>query len=278
MAMAHQLKRLAHDVLATWTAMPKRQALRWYAAVLRNMPTILLERRFYSADHEMRGMLEFHVLGHRLAVDNTTPGTRYPFLRELFVRQIYFRGFKNLRFKTCLDLGCNIGEVSGLLRQLAGPQGKVVGIDPLPYPGDPVRARALATPGVHLHQGLVCNYDLRHDYATLHALCEPYGFDASQALTVDELAETYHLEHIDFLKMDIEGAEFAIFRDPARWLDKVDNLAMEVHRNSGDPLEIIQKLQQKGFRTKWLDDAGYPAEPQNAGYIYASKVGSLKSE
>lgn len=53
--MGHQLKRLAGDAVNTWFTMPKSQALRWYGAVLLNAPTILRERKFYSADHHMHG-------------------------------------------------------------------------------------------------------------------------------------------------------------------------------------------------------------------------------
>jgi hypothetical protein len=146
--MAHQLKRLAGDAINTWQVMPKSQALRWYGAVLRHAPTILRERKFYSADRDMRGTLRFFLLGRDFTVDvdamSTTAGNSYAFLREFFVRQIYFREFKQLNFDTCLDLGCNVGEVSGFLRQLAGPQGRVVGIDPSPTrtmrsaPGSPL--------------------------------------------------------------------------------------------------------------------------------------------
>jgi FkbM family methyltransferase len=278
--MAHQLRRLAGDAINTWHAMPKSQALRWYGAVLRHAPTILRERKFYSADRDMRGILRFHVLGRDFTVDvyamSTTAGNSYAFLREFFVRQIYFREFKQLNFDTCLDLGCNTGVVSSLLKQIAGPQGKVVGIDPLTYPDNVFRSRVGATPGITIHQGILCGESLRHDSAALHAMCDAYGFDTSLAITVEELMKTYHIQHVDFLKMDIEGAEFDIFRDSVRWLDGVDNLAMEVHNNVGNPKEIIQRLQQQGFRVKWLDAAGYPAKPPNAGYIYASKTGSLK--
>jgi FkbM family methyltransferase len=277
--MPHQLKRLTDDVLQTWSAMPKSQALRWYGAALRHAPTILRERKLYSADHDMHGILRFNLLGSNLAVDvdaiNTTGGNGYAFLREFFVRRIYFREFNHLRFDTCLDLGCNTGIVTSLLKQLAGPNGRVVGIDPLTYPENTYRAKVVATPGITLHQGVLCGESLRHDSAALHAMCDPYGFDTQLAITVGELMSTYGLDHINFLKMDIEGAEFGIFRDSADWLDRVDNLAMEVHHNVGDPSEIIHRLQQQGFRVKWLDDAGYPTEPRNAGYIYASKIGSL---
>ena len=279
--MAHPFKRLADDAIHTWSAMPKLQASRWYGAVLRHAPTIARERKFYSADYEMRGLLRFFLLGHELTVDvdaiNTTAGNGYAFLREFFVRKIYFREFQQLNFSTCLDLGCNTGVVASLLKELAGPQGRVFGVDPHIYPDNAFRSRLGTVPGIKLHQGVLCGESLRHDSAALRAMCEPYDFDSNLAITVAELMKIYALDHIDFLKMDIEGAEFGIFRDSVGWLNGVDNLSMEVHNEVGDPREIIERLQQAGFRVTWLDEAGYPVESLKAGYIYASKTGSLKA-
>lgn len=261
--------------------MPKPQALRWYAAVLRQAPTILRERKLYAADREMRGNLRFFLLGKTFPVDldsiNSTAGNGYAFLREFFVRRIYFREFNHLKFDVCLDLGCNTGVVTSFLKVLAGPEGKVLGVDPLTYPGNAFRSRIGNTPGITLHQGVLCGESLRHNAAALHAMCDAYGFDTGHAITVSELMDRYGLQQIDFLKMDIEGAEFAIFRDAGSWLDRVDSLAMEVHNTEGDPTEIIERLRQAGFRVKWLDDNGYPVDPHQAGYIYASKTGSLKN-
>jgi FkbM family methyltransferase len=278
--MAQQFRRLADDVIQTWHAMPKSQALRWYGAVVQHAPTVVRERKFYSADYAMRGVLRFHLLGRDLDVDvdsiNTTAGNGYAFLREFFVRRIYFREFKQLSFDSCLDLGCNTGVVSSLLKQLAGPKGQVVGVDPFTYPDNTYRAKLESVPGLKLHRGVLCGESMRHDSAALHAMCDPFEFDTNLAITVEELMSLYGIKHVDFLKMDIEGAEFGIFRDSVRWLDGVDNLAMEVHNTVGDPTEIIQRLKENGFRVKWLDDGGYPTGERNAGYIYASKIGSLK--
>jgi FkbM family methyltransferase len=273
--MAQQLRRFVDDGIQTWRAMPKSQALRWYRAVFINTPTILRERKFYAADRHMHGKLRFYLLGRDFNIDLDT-GNGYSFLREFFVRQIYFREFKHLCFDTCLDLGCNIGRVSGFLRELAGPNGKVVGVDPLLYPDSSVRSSVLATPGVQIHQGIVCGESMRHDSAALHAMCDLYDFDVNLAITIQELRDIYDLKTIDFLKMDIEGAEFNIFRDSVGWLNGVNNFAMEVHHAFGDPGDIVQKLQQAGFRVKWLDDNGYPVPIRQAGYIYASRNGSLK--
>jgi len=260
--------------------MPKPQALRWYAAVLRHAPTVLRERKLYSADREMHGNLHFYLFGATFPVDvnaiNSTSSNGYAFLREFFVRQIYFRAFKHLKFDTCLDLGCNTGVVSSFLRQLGGPQGRVVGVDALLYPNNAYRARTASIPGVTFHQGVLCGESVRQTPVALRALCDRYHFDAELAITVGEIMDRYHLQHVDFLKMDIEGAEFAIFRDAAPWLQRVDNLAMEVHKKVGDPSEIIARLQQAGYQVRWLDDAGYPVAPSLAGYIYASRTGAMK--
>jgi FkbM family methyltransferase len=278
--MASSLKRLFDDAAQTWRAMPRSQALRWYGAVLRHAPTVVRERKFYSADREMRGKLTFFLFRGTFPIDvdsiNSTDNNGYCFLREFFVRQIYFRAFKHLQFDTCLDLGCNTGIVTSILKQLAGPAGRVVGIDALVYPANAYRARINATPGITLHHGVICGESVRHDPAALHAMCDKFGFDINLAISASELMGLYDLQHIDFLKMDIEGAEFAMFQDSAPWLERVDNLAMEVHNKQGDPSEIIDRLRHAGFQVSWLDDAGYPVDPRHAGYIYASRTGSLK--
>jgi FkbM family methyltransferase len=278
--MSPSLKRIADDIRGTWRSMPAGQALRWYAAVLRHAPAIARSRKFYAADAAMRGKLRFHVLDKSLTFDvdaiNTTSGNGYAFLRELFVRQIYFRAFRQLRFDTCLDLGCNTGVVASCLRSLGGPNSRVYGVDPFSYPDSAFRTTAATTPGVTLEQRVLCGEPIRHDAEQLRALCEPYGFDPSLAATVDEVMDAHHLDRVDFLKMDIEGAEFLIFRDSVRWLERVDNLAMEVHTHAGDPTEIVERLQSSGFKVKWLSDSGYPTGTRDAGYIYASRNGSLR--
>jgi FkbM family methyltransferase len=278
--MSPSLKRLLDDIRGTWRSMPAGQALRWYGAVLRHAPAIARSRKFYVADAAMRGELRFHVLDKDLTVNvdtiNSTSANGYAFLRELFVRQIYFREFRQLRFDTCLDLGCNTGVVASCLRSLAGPEGRVYGVDPFTYPENTFRAHAVKTPGITLEQRVLCGESIRHDTEQLRALCEPYDFDPALAATVEEVMDAHHLDRIDFLKMDIEGAEFRIFRDSVRWLERVDNLAMEVHNQAGDPTEIVDRLQASGFKVKWLSDSGYPTSQPEAGYIYASRNGSLR--
>ncbi|WLD93316.1 FkbM family methyltransferase [Alkalihalobacillus sp. AL-G] len=54
--------------------------------------------------------------------------------------------------------------------------------------------------------------------------------DAFKAVTVDSIMETYGIDEIDLLKLNIEGAEKELFTHGyEKWLDKVKILVIELH-------------------------------------------------
>ncbi len=278
--MAGSVKRMLDDVTGTWAAMPKSQAMRWYAAALRHAPQILKQRKLYSADRDMHGELRFRLRGRDIAINvddiSSTPGNAYAFLRELMVRQIYFRAFQKLRIRNALDFGCNIGVVTIVLKELGEADTRVVGVDSQVFSDNTFRRKAERAPGITLEHHVLCGEETRQDPAALAAMCAPYGFDPELATTVEEVMERHSFSEIDFVKMDIEGGEFSVFGGRAAWLDRVQNIAMEVHRSVGDPTEIINILKARHFEVRWADDSGYACTTEKAGYIYASRDGSLR--
>jgi FkbM family methyltransferase len=52
--------------------------------------------------------------------------------------------------------------------------------------------------------------------------------------------------NIDILKMDIEGGEFELFKDPS-WLEIVKVVAMEIHHEKGDPHIIFDAFRKHKF-------------------------------
>jgi FkbM family methyltransferase len=52
-----------------------------------------------------------------------------------------------------------------------------------------------------------------------------------ESLTVEDIMERFHLDRIDLLKVDIEGAEKEVFSDPGavKWTDAVDAIEVELH-------------------------------------------------
>ena len=70
------------------------------------------------------------------------------------------------------------------------------------------------------------------------------------SLTVDKLLADHDVDRVDFLKMDIEGAEAAVFATADRWLDRVSAMNLECHPyyNPRASVEICRGLlEQRGF-------------------------------
>jgi FkbM family methyltransferase len=56
------------------------------------------------------------------------------------------------------------------------------------------------------------------------------GPDGVRAYSLDEILDTYNIDHIDMLKLDIEGAERVLFgSNYERWLPRVRAIAVEIH-------------------------------------------------
>src|SRR4051812_1298869 len=67
-----------------------------------------------------------------------------------------------------------------------------------------------------------------------------------KSYTLKKLFSEYNLLEIDFLKMDIEGAEASIFENDCTWLRSVKSINIEVHNNS--LAKCIGILEEFGFK------------------------------
>ena len=63
--------------------------------------------------------------------------------------------------------------------------------------------------------------------------------------SIDSICAEYNLDVVDFLKMDIEGAEVEIFARPTKWLSKVKSFNIEFHRV--DRERYIEVFTANGF-------------------------------
>jgi FkbM family methyltransferase len=81
-----------------------------------------------------------------------------------------------------------------------------------------------------------------------------------KSITISEIFRTNNLEHIDYLKIDIEGAEKEIFYgNDISWLQKVSALNLEVHDLDKEILNnYISLLNANGFEA-WKDDNHWSA-------------------
>lgn len=97
-----------------------------------------------------------------------------------------------------------------------------------------------------------------------------------QMMSLKELLDSENIQHVNLLKIDVEGAEYDIFKSiDSEILSKVDYILMEFHDNFGGILrdEILTKLELAGFTyTMWQDDCkGQAYEYEERGTIFAIK-------
>ncbi|PLW68660.1 FkbM family methyltransferase [Pseudohalioglobus lutimaris] len=72
-----------------------------------------------------------------------------------------------------------------------------------------------------------------------------------EGITVDKILEDFQLEHIDLLKIDIEGAEKEVFADTSNWLDKVDTIIVELHERMKPGCTRSFYQGTPGFTNEW---------------------------
>ena len=60
------------------------------------------------------------------------------------------------------------------------------------------------------------------------------------------------LDHVDFLKIDIEGAEREVFSDTSSWIEKVDSIIIELHEHLKAGCNRSFFCGSNGFDNEWL--------------------------
>jgi FkbM family methyltransferase len=72
-----------------------------------------------------------------------------------------------------------------------------------------------------------------------------------QAITLEKLMEQFGIAHIDYLKMDVEGAEKEIFEHATPWIDRVATIGVELHDWMRSGCSESVRLAAKDFPHQW---------------------------
>ena len=78
---------------------------------------------------------------------------------------------------------------------------------------------------------------------------EERGASKVACTTIESIINTYSLEVVDLIKMDIEGSEYEVlYQLPAALYQKIKNIVLEIHVRSGyAPGELVRFLEEQGF-------------------------------
>lgn len=203
------------------------------------------------------------------------PDVRHPFylrvpstdvwvFEQIFIQQEY--DFEVARTPgTIIDAGANIGLVSIFLANRF-PGARIVAIEPeesnfevlqknvLPYGNITAlhaalwhenRKISLVDPSLG-HWGFMTQ-DSGDGEESFGEVMHPV-----QGLTLDRIMKDLGIDHIDILKLDIEGAEREVFKDPSPWLEKVDALIVELHERLKPGCNRSFYNSTVGFDQEWL--------------------------
>lgn len=153
------------------------------------------------------------------------------------------------------DIGANVGVYSAALAHAAGPHGRVVAVEPHPVAGALLErnaAAALQAP-IHAERRAVAAGAGRQSFSfgassEMSSLVEGGGDIEVETVAVDTLIRELRWSQLDFMKIDVEGAELPVLAGAAGTLAETDPIVM---------IELVNSDVADFDRLKPLAAAGY---------------------
>lgn len=187
-----------------------------------------------------------------------------------------------------IDVGAGVGEEMMVLSKLVGPEGKVIAVEAHPTTFKTLsRSKELnqltnvrlVNKAISDAPGHIYIQDVTNSLANkVSGTSEPDSFQV-EAITFDDLVSSHGLSRIDFVKVNIEGAEQLLVKGLTESLPKISRMAISCHdfryHAEGDPFfktkEIILayfqahkfRIQIRETNISLLDDYVYATSPSS---------------
>lgn len=217
-------------------------------SLLKHMP-VISTLRYRSAVLNPDGKLTtIRARGHRSIFVRRTLSDLAVVEEIMWKNGVYNEALSMLtKCEVFIDLGANIGLCSKLVLEKF-PDAEVYAYEPQPETFEVLR-RNLATANCDVHQVAVWS-----SHSKISMTGEPQAFDRFR-VTEGGTIEAWPMSHIvsipkkriDFLKIDVEGAEVEMFRESS-WLERVDLLAIEFHGDSRKQSGFDAAIKSRGMK------------------------------
>jgi FkbM family methyltransferase len=151
-----------------------------------------------------------------------------------------------------VDIGANIGDFTVLVARRC-PRGRVVAVEPVTRSARVIAAqvalnRLSNVTVVRAAVGAASRTAAIDDAGMSSRVVDGVSGDAVPVVTLERLMSEQHLDTVDLLKLDCEGAEWDILPAAAGVLPRVQQIAMEFHGERGWTAERL---------AEWLRERGY---------------------
>ncbi len=188
-----------------------------------------------------------------------------------------------------VDIGANIGYYTVIAAKLTGESGSVIAFEPAPenYSVLQQTIKANNFKNVSAHQLAVADrrgelsLNLYESNKGKHSLVKDSstakGFSSSvrvQTVSLDEFLREHNIDHVDLIKMDIEGAESIALLGMMETLEKAKFLFLEftpsaIRKAGHDPEKILLQILGFGFEIFAISERSRSLDPvvDNAPFI-----------
>ncbi|MFZ5806609.1 MAG: FkbM family methyltransferase [Verrucomicrobiota bacterium] len=235
--------------------LPLGQFLRWLVCLSLSAWDVLKYQSLGPVDRKFGECFAIRANHRWLYFENTAFGV----MREIFGHQCYVSPHDLANAKHILDLGANGGAFT-LFALAYAPHARVHAVE----------AQA------HLAEALKKNiqrngFETRTTWETslVGGNCNHWTQKfCEQNPSLKEFSIQDYLAKVgtcDFLKCDIEGAEYAFFSGDLSWLSSIRKIALEYHGDIGDALCLRDLIQKSGFDVQ--------QEPHGRfGYFFCQRI------
>lgn len=275
-----KIRRLLKEISALWSMTDFSTWLRHIWILLISLPSIVRDGDMQEARKKMFGRkYTFKVSGQTIILD----GKYFGRATELYARRVYFSlpEFELRPGMVVFDLGANMGIFTVLAALIAK---KVVAVEAVKEFIDEARENlkinncldkvSLVWGIIGEGSGMFANLQIRKKWL---------GENPPPATSIPELMKMAGVDKVDFMKIDIEGSEFDLFKNNEDWYRKVHYITMEAHNPflsdgelipTGDVQSVIRNLTAAGFEVKLLDLDGRVTDgiKGDAGYLFARNL------
>jgi FkbM family methyltransferase len=203
------------------------------------------------------GLKAYYIIISRAYTSLTASG----FLKKKYPELFYLQRIIKPGF-VCIDIGANMGYYTTFLSRLAGAEGKVYSVEPVPMFIDILRLNAKSTGvknieilpyavgekntvvkmGTPVVDGLI-----HHGMTKVASLSdEKYAQEYSVEMKVpDELFA--NLARLDFIKCDIEGYEYYVFSNMMKVINRFKPVIQTELNNMEGRRKVVDLLAQSGY-------------------------------
>jgi FkbM family methyltransferase len=210
------------------------------------------------------GLKAYYIIISRVYTSLTANG----FLKKKYPELFYLKRLVKPGF-VCIDIGANMGYYSTFLSRLAGSEGKVYSIEPVPMFVDILRLNLRATGvrnievmpyalgernttvkmGTPVVDGLI-----HHGMTKVASLSgEVYAQEYAVEMKVpDELFD--NLSRLDFIKCDIEGYEYHVFSNMTKTINKFKPVIQTELNDAEGRKNVVALLTQSGYGAYALNE------------------------